>query len=72
MTMKKTLFNNIENMTKYFLVIASILTGIIGGGGGMSYALLHAWAHVLIFIISAIGFVFGIFSLYMLSDKLNK
>ena len=49
-----------------------ILTGIIVGGWGMSYALLHAWAHVLIFIISAIGFVFGIFSLYMLSDKLNE
>tara|TARA_R110002020_G_scaffold165825_5_gene353597 strand:+ start:568 stop:765 length:198 start_codon:yes stop_codon:yes gene_type:complete len=65
--MKKDLFK----MGKYFLVMLAIITAIGVGGYGMAYALMHGLLHVLIFIISTIGFLVGIFTLSILVNKLK-
>ena len=65
--MKKDLFN----MIRYFLVISSIVTAIVVGAYGIGHALMNAFMYVLIFVISAAGFVFGIFSLNILTNKLK-
>lgn len=62
---------NLFNMIRYFLVITAIVVAIVIGAYGMGHALMNAYMYVLIFIISMIGFVFGIFSLNILTKKLK-
>ena len=65
--MKKDLFK----MGKYFLVMVAIVASIGVGGYGMTYALMHGLLHVLTFIVSLLGFLFGIFTLGTLVNSIR-
>ena len=59
------------NMLRFFLVFTAMLTGIAVGSYAIYYALLHACIYILIFLVGAIGFTFGMFTLYTISEKLK-
>ena len=65
--MKKKIYDNI----KFLSIVILMLTAMGIGSYGMFYALVYGWMHVLIFLLSTAGFVFSIFTLSLITDKLN-
>jgi hypothetical protein len=61
----------IKNMIRFFAVLTAMITAIGVGSYGMFYALIYGWLYVLMFIISAAGLAFGLYTLKIVSEKLK-
>ena len=61
----------IYNMIRFLLVLSAMIIAIGVGSYGMFYALIYGWLHILMFVISATGFAFGLFTLNVISEKLK-
>tara|TARA_R110001592_G_scaffold39342_12_gene129529 strand:+ start:63 stop:260 length:198 start_codon:yes stop_codon:yes gene_type:complete len=65
--MKKKIYNNI----KFLTILILMLTAMGVGSYGMFYALVYGWMNILMFLLGAAGFMFSIYTLSLITDKLN-